>query len=437
MNSIFNIRFKRLLIDHRTILTFAVFLAVFSIPFFKVFNFYKVRVTTTEILFSISFLVWFFYILRNKNKIDTTPLFFPVVLFMGACIISDLVALNKFIALRETLQFIWLFGIYFFIFNFVKDEKDISVILLISTLSGVIISLAGLNQYLYFQEPFDYRINDNRLKAFATFGQPNAFGSYLTGIIPLAIGLYLSSDRIKWRFALLFSLFVLSLTLFATFSRGSWIGLIFGVMMISTLTYKRLSLKSLLLPIVILLLSAGIIISDVKTQDIKTNVFFRKFSTNQRVLLAKSAFNMAIDNPFIGVGPGNYSVLLNQYASKELIESLQLDYNPDKKMWYINPNKKIDIEIVHNMFLQIAAEMGLVGLAAFLWLLIIYYWSSIKFIRSTKDIREYGIRAGLIGSFTAIIISGMFGWPFSHGTQEILMLSLALSVAPWGININK
>jgi O-antigen ligase len=142
---------------------------------------------------------------------------------------------------------------------------------------------------------------------------------------------------------------------------------------------------------------------------------------------------MTIAHPFFGVGIGNYSVQLSNYASRELIDSAQMDYNPIEKKWFVNPDKKIDIEIVHNMFLQIAAETGLLGLAAFLVLLYAYYKSSLKLIRIT-NMKEYGIRLSFIGSFTAILLSGLFGWPFSHGIQEILILSMALSIAPWGRN---
>jgi putative inorganic carbon (HCO3(-)) transporter len=429
---------------HRKIVLILVFLSVFSIPFSLVFNVRGARVTTTEILFSIAFLVWTVGIFRSyKNRIELTPMAIPIAFFLTTCVLSTLNAQNKFIAFRETLQFIWLFGIYFLIFHFAKDRKDISDILLLSVLAGVIISMVGLYQYFYVHEPFHFRINDFRLKAYATFGQPNAFGSYLIGIVPLSIGLFNYYDSWRLKLLLLSSSFVMSLALFATFSRGSWIGLVFGMGIMFAVTYKRLSTISLLLTSLTVLLAAGIILGDIyfikpeviKPEVIKPEVIkpevIKRFSNTQRLLLAKSALDMTIDHPFIGVGIGNYSVQLPNYASKELIESAQIDYNPKERKWFVNPNKKIDIEIAHNMFLQIAAEMGLLGLAAFLWVLYAYYKSSLKLSRTTADIREYGLRAGLVGSFTAIIVSGVFGWPFSHGTQEILVLVMAMSMAGW------
>jgi hypothetical protein len=125
------------------------------------------------------------------------------------------------------------------------------------------------------------------------------------------------------------------------------------------------------------------------------------------VCSGKMAVDMTIRHPFTGVGQGNYGLLLPK--------DLQV------------------VETPHNMFLQISAEMGLIGLAAFLWLLYAYYKSSLRLVRTASNDEERVIRAGIIGSVTAVLASGLFGWPFSHGVQEILILSMALSTAEWGI----
>jgi putative inorganic carbon (HCO3(-)) transporter len=345
---------------------------------------------------------------------------------------------NKMIAVKETLQFAGLFLIYYLIFHFIKDkDRDyINNILIILISGGIMVSIIGLYQYRFISEPFHFRINEARLRAYATFGQPNAFGSYLIGLAPLSIGFYISNNSSKWRFAAIVSLFIISLAIFATFSRGSWIGLILGIGIMLAITPKQVFRISLLMPFLTLLLAAGIISGDVylvsqRNRTLSSIPFQRTFSDTQRFLLAKSAVAMTLDHPINGVGIGNYSVLLPYYASDELLESAQMDYDQKSGKWFVNRNKKIDIEIVHNMFLQISAEMGLLGLAAFLWLLYAYYKASLRLVRTSSNDKEKVIRAGLVGSATAVLGSGIFGWPFSHGVQEILILSMALSTAPW------
>jgi hypothetical protein len=128
-------------------------------------------------------------------------------------VLSSLNAQNTLIAIREAVQFMWLFCIYFLIVNLFRTRKEINTILFLLLLGGIAASLLGLYQYLFTYEPFHFRINEFRLRAYATFGQPNAFGSFLIGLIPLSSGLYFSTNKSISRFAILISLFVMSLAL--------------------------------------------------------------------------------------------------------------------------------------------------------------------------------------------------------------------------------
>jgi putative inorganic carbon (HCO3(-)) transporter len=348
------------------------------------------------------------------------------------------------VALRETFQFIFLFGIYYLIFQLVKENGwYISKILIISGFAGLVVSAIGLFQYWFTRGPFSFRIDAYHLRAYATFGHPNAFGSYMIGLIPLLVGCYNFNEKNRWKIAILGCLFIFSLSLYASYSRGSWVGLVIGIGVMLFIARKYLVKKSLLLPLFTILLAAVLILGDtyypslMKPKPVSKPIigdFWResRFSNLQRFLLAKSALAMTIDHPLVGVGPGNYSVLLSQYASKELMESIQWDYDPKTNKAFANSNKKVDI--VHNMFLQIFAETGLIGLALFLWLLYANCKTSLRLLRQCKlpiNKKEYSIRAGLIGSFTAIMAGGLFGWPFCHGTQEVLVLSMALGTSPW------
>lgn len=407
------------------------YLSVLSVPFSYVFNLSGVRLTTTEILFSITFLSWFAGIFQTHGyKPELPPLTFPIALFLSACLLSSIFAANRFAAFRETIQFLWLFSIYFFIVSIPKDRTTIRIVLSLSILAGTVISVFGLYQHFFLREPLDFLINETRIRAYATFGQPNAFGSYLTGVIPLSIGLYVSGEDRMLRLLALASIFVMSLALFATFSRGSWVGLTLAAGVIGILAPKPVPKTSFILPFIAIMLSAGIIWFGSMWSGTVT-LLNRQFSNSQRLLLAESAVAMTRDHPFLGAGPGNYPILLPQYASQELKESFMQDIDPKTKRWFKNPDKKMDVEIVHNIFLQTAAETGIAGLAVFLWLLYRCYGSSFKALKHAASKEECTVRISLIGSFTAIMAGGLFGWPFTHGVQEVLIMSMALSAGKW------
>jgi putative inorganic carbon (HCO3(-)) transporter len=430
------------------VLSFLFFLSIFFIAFPFVFYSGIAKITITEVLFFLTFLGWFYNAICTPNeKIELTSLFILMVIFLLSCLLSTFNAQGKLIALKKTFQFIYLFTIYYLIFQLVKENEGyISKIIIISIVAGLIVSAVGLYQYRFTNEPFDFRISESRLRAYATFGQPNAFGSYMVGLIPLAIGFYNFNKKKWWKIAILSCLFIFSLSLFATYSRGSWIGLVIGIGLILLISRKHVAKRSLLLPVFTILLAATCIFGDIylskpslskclSSKAFYPKAFYRSSPDRQRFLLGKSAVAMIIDHPFIGVGPGNYRVVLPQYASKELMESAQIYYDPHKNEWFVNPAKKLDIELAHNIALQVAAEMGLIGLTIFSCLLYVYYKTSLKLLKQCKfpkNIKEYSSRAGLIGSFTAIMAAGLFGWPFCHGPQEILVLTMSLSTSPWG-----
>ena len=61
---------------------------------------------------------------------------------------------------------------------------------------------------------------------------------------------------------------------------------------------------------------------------------------------------------------------------------------------------------VHNIFLQIAAEMGIMGLAIFIWLIFVVYKEGLSYIKSSESPMS-NIVVGLIGGITAFLIHGL------------------------------
>jgi O-antigen ligase len=417
------------------------YLAVASIPFDLAFTLGGVRVTPTEILFSLALVVWLPKIMRTPRVIVSSPYFVPLLFFLAVCLLSILSAQNRFVTLRETVQFAWLFALFYFVGYEVKERTKTLTLWSLLLIAGLIVALVGIYQYFFAREPIHFLIAETRLRAHGIFDQPNPFGSYLIGIILFLFGFYFlaekyapQNERLGGIYKVFFnktiilvSLFILSVTLVATFSRGSWVGLLCGIIALYYFYRKKIRSAPFVMLIGVIGIAAVLVIADVSLQPQHTG---RSFSNRQRVLLLKAAVQMAREHPWLGVGFGNFPDRLPEYASAELMESMQFDYDKISKEWFVNPNKKPDIEIVHNTFLQVVAETGIFGLATFAWLIFVYYRRALKCLRESVDQHEYYIRATALASATAIFCSGLFGWPFSHGVQEVLMISMALAISP-------
>ena len=123
-------------------------------------------------------------------------------------------------------------------------------------------------------------------------------------------------------------------------------------------------------------------------------------STNQRLNFYKKAIDLSFNKPFTGYGLGSWKY-----------ESLPYDNN--------NNNDILVPYYTHNDFLQILFELGIIGLAAYLFFLIILF----KQILFLKD----KLRGILIIIFIAFVINSLLNFPI-HRSQEIIPFILIASM---------
>ena len=412
--------------------------AVISIPFDIVFHVGIVRLTTTEILFSLAMLFWCVQCFMQRREIILTPSIIPMLVFVGACLLSGAYASQKIVVVRETVQFLWMFCLFIFLINQSYDKEMFGVIVSLLMIAGVVVSLFGVYQYFIVREPVDFLISQSRLRAFGFYDQPNTLGNFLAGIIPLGIGFHVISlskcndknvsQYFSWGNStiLLTVLFILSFALVVTFSRGSWAGLFFGMVCFCLAMRKYLRFASLQMPLLFAMIAIVIAVVDISSQDDTIN---RSFSNRQRILLAGTAIAMFRDHPITGVGSGNFQYCLPEYSTAELDTMLRQSYDEVRKTWYFDPGKKPDTELAHNVVLQVAAETGAVGIISFCLLFGVFFLQAWQQLKDSTMETEGIIRSTCLTSVVALLGAGMFGWPFSHGIQELLMVTMAFSTS--------
>ncbi len=192
------------------------------------------------------------------------------------------------------------------------------------------------------------------LRAYGTFPHPNIFGGFVAVAIVICAWLvrYIHSRR-----TLIFSIVpvvLLSATLIVTFSRSAWLGLTIGfLILIALMLIRRRIVPSRAFPILLLGL-----ITVLSTLFVFHNQVFSRFQLSQRVEQISvsertSQFSQFDDvfvvNPVLGVGPGAYTFELSRI-------------NPGGDVWLYQP--------IHNMWLLLLGELGVVGFSALLYLLL-------------------------------------------------------------------
>jgi O-antigen ligase len=234
------------------------------------------------------------------------------------------------------------------------------------------------------------------MRAIAFFPDPHIFSFYLGLIIPLAIGLFFTTQNKYW----LLTFLILLLTDLLTFSRGGYIGL-FGGLLISIILVWPIIKTSLKHFILFFLISFFLIL--LIPHNPITSRFLSSFDTTDksnihRIELWTQSYQKISQRPLLGTGLGAYSYTINPTAT------------------YRTPI------YIHNIFLDIVAELGFIGL----FLFISTFISAIIILYKNKT--DY-IALFSIVSLTIFFFHSLFDTPiFSVHVFPILLLILAISI---------
>ncbi|MFH0924010.1 MAG: O-antigen ligase family protein [Candidatus Falkowbacteria bacterium] len=171
---------------------------------------------------------------------------------------------------------------------------------------------------------------------------------------------------VSFRFIFVSCILTFTASLFFTFSRGAWLGLIVGIItMLAVAVVKKNLLAQKKLLEIILISSALVFILFSQFQDL---VFTRLSnearlevkSNTERVDSYKDSWRMIKDNWLFGAGVGNYVGYNANLANK--CQSANCEYANAKPAYFYQP--------VHNVFLLVWAEIGIFGLLFFIVLLL-------------------------------------------------------------------
>ncbi len=202
----------------------------------------------------------------------------------------------------------------------------------------------------------------------SSFPQANDFGAYLVLVIPVFLSFTFSKNiALRHRVYFLLGLLVLSYCIMRTYSRGAWLALFIAVLIAGLLKSKRL--------FVVLIISA-VIGSLFLPQQVKARAFdifnFSEGTSWQRLKLWSGALDMIKQHPVIGFGVNTYTKNFSKYK----------------------PADYPDVIYSHNCYLQMAAEIGIIGLVLFLSFAILAF---IYVINRLRFIPAGWIRNSIIG----------------------------------------
>lgn len=183
-------------------------------------------------------------------------------------------------------------------------------------------------------------------RAHGPMDDANDFAFYLVCALPFALLLWREGGRPRWLGAL--AVVILMVGIVATFSRGALLGV--AAMLVVALLLGLVRWRDVGIGVAAVAIALGVVVvsaPDLVQRSVAEKEFVAEANVESRYTSWTLAAEMTVDHPFLGTGPGGFRT---EFASYDLGRSS-------------NP---VHLDVVHQMYLDVSSELGLLGLAAFL-----------------------------------------------------------------------
>ncbi len=392
-----------------------------------------------EILVGFVMLGWLAGLLTRRERLvdaplTVGPLIWPIVAFLGAELLSAAFAPPLSASIKELARWLLVIAIYLAAVNLVREPDTRRLVLGATFAAGASQALLGAYQFFAAAGPAAYKF-DRFLRAYGTFGQPNPFAGYLEMVVPLGLALVFvwRSGRGDWlRWLALASALIGSAAIVMSLSRGAWLGLGIGVVVAAVVATRRgwrvaasAAVVAALLYVAsrVGLLPAAIadrisqVTGDFHLLDARgvmpTN---ENYSVLERMAHWQAGWDMFLSHPLLGVGPGHYAIAYPQFA--------------------ILPYWTEALGHAHNIYINVAAETGLIGLIAYLvmigsWLVFVLSRARAMVLKEPTGLST-AVLVGVVGCLTAVAIHNVFDDLYVHmmNVQIAILLGLASTAGP-------
>ena len=290
------------------------------------------------------------------------------------------------------------FGVlhYVMVLDVFSTQKRTRVLFLLLALPTGILVLRGvlydwsvldLNQMVRFGYPLDH---------------PNTAGYLFAMSIPLAIGVIATETGWLTLLAAV-SLGLQSLGLALTYSRGAWFGSAASILFCGFTAKKY---KQVLL-VIILGASASLVTPSIQERLLSLANPNQDVAIKDRIRFQMDSFAIGLEHPLMGIGYGRgrlKEALTGMYKGSE---------NENDPIWH-----------AHNVYIDLFAGTGLLGLAAFLWLLWGCVYKMWRELLQEQDPVRRMIPISILAALVAFMLTGFSDVPFYHHETRIYFFTL-------------
>jgi O-antigen ligase len=204
------------------------------------------------------------------------------------------------------------------------------------------------------------------VRADATLANPDFLGIFLAMLVPVAFAKLLSHRPITNRVLTANLVLVLLNGLLATFTRAAWIGAAIGIVVVLVLRRGQFHVRPLIVPVAVLIVGVAVLTATVATRSssghggmgqallerIASSTDFSSGTVANRIKTWSDTLPLIASRPIVGYGPDTFGLVYPQFETS----------NKGFVLW----------DKPHQEALGIAASQGVIGLLAYIWILVAF-----------------------------------------------------------------
>ncbi|BAZ26208.1 inorganic carbon transporter [Kalymmatonema gypsitolerans NIES-4073] len=365
---------------------------------------------------------WLLLTLSDETTANTrsvTPIHLLVLLYWGIAAVATALSPVKKAAFTDLRNFTLYLLLFALCARVLTSPRFRSWLITLYLHISLIVSVYGLRQWFFGAPALATWVDpDSPLskstRVYSYLGNPNLLAGYLLPAVVLsAVAIF--AWQSWWKKALALTMLVVNAScLYLTSSRGGWIGLVVATLTLLTLLYywwsvqmppfwRTWSLWLILGSLFGLLFVAVVFVEPVRER------FFSIFSgkgdssSKFRTNVWNAVFKMIQDYPITGIGPG---------------------HNAFNKIYPLYQLPRYNALSAYSIFLEVTVETGFIGLACFLWLLIVIFNTAFLQLRRLRELKSVE-GFWLIGAIASL--AGMLG----HGLVDTVWYRPEVNTVWW------
>lgn len=294
------------------------------------------------------------------------------------------------------------------------DRRLLTWVLVLVGAEAAVFVLIGTVEYVtesLFWNPQVIRSNEfhTYFRVNSMFWDPNIYGRYLALVIVVATAALLWVRERRSFAALTVLVGFLWLGLAQTFSQSSYVALLSGLAVLAAI---RWSWRWTLAAAVVGIVGAALVVTLVGGKSVSSIPGRINLDTSGRANLVKGGAELFGERPLWGYGSGSF-----QEAYRAHREAAK---------------KNVPVSVSHTEPITVAAEQGVIGLAAYGALVIVALWTMSSGLWSAAARSTFVARAAVLAAFVALLVhtmayAGFFEDPI---TWVLLAAGASLAAAP-------